>query len=102
MWTVFLIISAVILIAVTVAAVVIKSQNQNGGGFTPPKILLVGVVLSSVALFIPLCCDNCRASGCGFLETVLISIYNAITLFVLSGSFEFYNFRTLRSACAAF
>lgn len=89
MWTVFLIISAVILIAATVAAVVIKSQNQNGGVFTPSKILLAGVVLSSVALFIPLCYDNCRASGCGLLETVLISIYNAITLFVLSGSFEF-------------
>lgn len=90
MWIIFLIISiAVLLGSITVAILKGKSKYKNGSFFDPPKILFIGVILSSVLLFIPIYYRNFETSDCGILETILISVHNMIRLFIVDGEFEF-------------
>lgn len=60
-----------------------------GWHLEPLRILLGGVVASAVVLFIPLYTVALEDSGCGPLETFLISIHNTIRLFVVDGEFDF-------------
>ncbi|MBQ8682905.1 MAG: hypothetical protein IJ518_00130 [Clostridia bacterium] len=57
--------------------------------FDPLRTLLLGVILSAVILFIPLYTEEFNGSGCGPLETFLISVHNTIRLFVVDGDFDF-------------
>jgi len=90
MWTTFLVISIIALLGSVVLAVAKgKSKYKSGSVLDPSKILFVGVIISSIALFIPIYYETFQASGCGILETVLISIHNMIRLFIVDGEFEF-------------
>ena len=90
MWTTFLIISIITLMGSVVSAIVKgKAKYKSGSVLDPSKILFMGVIISSIALFIPIYYETFQASGCGILETVLISIHNMIRLFIVDGEFEF-------------
>lgn len=89
-WTVFFIISAICLLSSIVLAIVrAKSKYKNERVLSPLKILFTGVVFSSVFLFLPIYLNKFRLSGCGVIETILISIHNMIRLFIVDGEFEF-------------
>ena len=89
-WTVFLVISATCLIGSVIFAFVrAKSKYKSGRLLDPSKILFIGVVLSSVILFIPIYLNNFETTDCGIIETVLISIHNMIRLFIVDGEFDF-------------
>ena len=60
-----------------------------GWRLEPLRILLFGVVAAAVVLFVPLYNTNLKETGCGPLETFLISIHNTIRLFVVDGEFDF-------------
>lgn len=90
MWTIFLTISIIVLLgAIGLAIVKGKSRYKSGRVLAPSKILFIGVVISSVVLFIPIYYEIFQASDCGVFETVLISIHNMIRLFIVDGEFEF-------------
>lgn len=90
MWTTFWIISIISLIGSVISAIAKgKSKYKSGGVLDPSKILFIGVIISSISLFIPIYYETFQASGCGILETILISIHNMIRLFIVDGEFEF-------------
>ncbi len=68
---------------------------QSGTKYKIPKIkdssqiILVGVVASSIVLFIPIYFNVFKTSGCNVFETIFIAIHNMIRLFVVDGDFEF-------------
>lgn len=89
-WTIFLIISAICLISSIVFAIIkAKSRYKSGRLIDSSKILFVGVIVSSVILFLPIYYNIFKSYNCGVLETVFISIHNMIRLFVVDGEFEF-------------
>ncbi len=64
-------------------------RHKKNGAFKLTNALFVGVVLSSVILFIPIYLNNFKSGDCGVFETVLISIHNMIRLFIVDGEFDF-------------
>ena len=89
-WAIFFIISLIILISsIVMASISAKVTCKNGRLLDPSKILFIGVVLSSIVLFIPIYINTFKSSNCGIFETVLISIHNMIRLFVVDGEFGF-------------
>lgn len=90
MWTTFLIISIIALMGSVIWAIAKeKSKYKSSSVLDPSKILFIGVIISSVALFIPIYYEIFHANRGGIFETVLISIHNMIRLFVVDGEFEF-------------
>lgn len=89
-WTVFLIISAVcFLSSVVFAFLKAKAKYKVGRIVDPSKVFFVGVILSSLLLFMPICINAFKTTDCGIFETVLISVHNMIKLFILDSDFEF-------------
>ena len=89
-WTIFLIISAICLISSIVFAIIrSKSKYKSGRLLDSSKIIFVGVIVSSVVLFLPIYINAFKSSDCGFFETVLNAIHNMIRLFIVEGEFEF-------------
>ena len=89
-WVIFLLISAVCLAGSVVLAVIMSKSGHSGGRLSDPsRILFIGVVLSSVFLFIPVYIHTFRSNDCGMFEAILISVHNTIRLFVVDGEFEF-------------
>ncbi len=78
-----------LLLSVIFAFFKTKAKYKSGRFFDPPKILFVGVVVSSVVLFIPIYANIFRESSCGIFETLLIALHNTIRLFVVDGEFDF-------------
>lgn len=89
-WTIFLIISAVCLITAIVLAIIFsKSKHKSRRALDALQVMIIGVVVSSIVLFIPIYLHDFEGHGCGILETVLISIHNMIRLFIVDGEFDF-------------
>lgn len=89
-WSVFLILSAVCLFGSVVFAFTrAKMKYKSGRILDLSKILFIGVVLSSVILFIPVYLNDFKSTDCGVIETILISIHNVIRLFIVDGEFDF-------------
>lgn len=89
-WLIFLIISAICLISSIILAIIrAKSKYKSGRLLDPFKIFFVGVIVSSVILFLPIYNNVFKSSDCGIFETALISIHNMIRLFIVDGEFEF-------------
>lgn len=89
-WTLHLFASAACLIASVVFAVVrANSRYKRGRLLDPIKFLLIGVVVSSVILFIPIYMQAFRDTNIGVVETLLVSIHNMIRLFIVDGDFNF-------------
>lgn len=89
-WIVFFAVSAICFLGSVVFAIVrIKSTYKRRRLLDPSKILFIGVVLSSIILFIPIYMNVFDACGCGVVETILISVHNMIRLFIVDGEFEF-------------
>lgn len=90
MWETFLIISAIIfLFSVMMAVFGGKLKKEKIKSFDASKILFIGVIVSSVFLFIPIYYNIFCENGCGVVETILISAHNMIRLFVVDGEFDF-------------
>jgi len=89
-WTVFLIVSVFCLISSIILAIIkAKSKYKIGRIFDPTKILFVGVIVSSVTLFLPIYINTFKSSDCGIVETIFIAVHNMIRLFIVDGEFEF-------------
>lgn len=89
-WTIFFIISvACLLLSVILAVIRGKSKYKSGRILDPFNILFAGVILSAVALFIPICLNTFKESECGIFETFLMAVYNMLRLFIVDGEFEF-------------
>lgn len=89
-WYIFFIISAAVLLLFVILAVArAKAKYKSGRLLDPSKLLFAGVLLSAVALFIPIYVSVFRTSDCGIFEAVLISFHNMIRLFVVDGEFTF-------------
>ncbi len=89
-WTSFWIAAVVFLLLSVVYAIIKgKSRYKSGSLLDLNKILFVGVVVSSVILFIPIYLNVFKESNCGFFETLLISVHNMIRLFVVDGDYTF-------------
>ena len=89
-WIIFLTIASICLILSILLAIVLgKSQYKSGRLLDPSKIIFVGVIASSVLVFIPIYSNAFKSSDCGLFETVLIAIHNMIRLFIVDGEFEF-------------
>lgn len=71
------------------AVIKAKMRYKSGKLLDPSKIMFVGVILSAIALFIPIYHETLSSNNCGIIETVLISVHNMIRLFVVDGEFEF-------------
>lgn len=89
-WLICLIISVFSFSAsVVFSAVVLKRDYKSGKFGDPLKILFVGVVVTSVVMFLPIYTNSFIDTDAGIFETVLISIHNTIRLFIVDGEFEF-------------
>lgn len=89
-WVIFWMVSAVCLAGSVIFAIIrAKSGHSDGRPSDPSRILFIGVVLSSVFLFIPVYIHTFRSNDCGMFEAILISVHNTIRLFVVDGEFEF-------------
>ena len=82
---------ATIALAVSVLLAILRAvtRYKRGRILDPVKILFAGVVVASVALFIPIYMVTFKDSGCGALETFFISVHNMIRLFVVDGDYTF-------------
>lgn len=90
MWTLALILSVIILIGSVIFAVAReRAKYKSGRVFSPSRILFLGVILSSIVLFIPMYSEVLKNSDCGIIETVMISIHSMIRLFIVDGEFSF-------------
>lgn len=90
MWENCLYVSIIILgLSTLLAALKLGAKYKSGRFLTPSKIMFAGVILSSLALFIPIYSTTLKESDCGGLETFLISVHNVIRLFVVDGEFSF-------------
>ncbi len=89
-WMQYLVISVCLLAgSFLLAFAYLKMPYKSGRLLTPSKILFAGVVLSSMALFLPIYQHYFEESQCGVWETITISIHNVIRLFVVDGEFQF-------------
>ena len=90
-WWIFCLVVAVAFLAAAISFAVnqFRSRKKKGVLLDPVTPLLAGVVLSAVTLFIPLYVNEFAKSGCGPLETFLISVHNVVRLFVVDGDFSF-------------
>lgn len=89
-WIVSLIVSLICLIGSIVLAITqSKGRRKRLKFLDASKILLLGVVLSSGVLFVPVYMNELIASDCGLLEVLLLSIHNVIRLFIVDGEFSF-------------
>ena len=89
-WIVSLIVSVICLLGSIVFAITkSKSKFKNRGFLDGTKILFLGVVLSSTALFVPVYINELSRSDCGLFEVFLLSIHNVIRLFIVDGEFNF-------------
>ncbi|MBR2316028.1 MAG: hypothetical protein IKA56_05225 [Clostridia bacterium] len=89
-WPIIFIVSLICLIFSVILAIFrAKSQYKSGRIIDSSKILFAGVAFSSILLFLPVCVNTFRQSGCGIFETVLISIHSMIRLFIVDGDFDF-------------
>lgn len=85
-----LIASALILLICIIAALKLRKTGYKPGRvIDSSKCLFIGVVLSTIIMFIPIYTVKFKSSDCGIFETVLISIHNMIRLFVVDGDFDF-------------
>lgn len=98
MWLISLIIAVAIIIVTAVLAIgKAKRKYKTGVFFTASRIVFLGVVLSSIVLFIPIYIrmftENAANNGDylpgSLVEPIAISIHNMIRLFVVDGDFEF-------------
>lgn len=89
-WTVFLIISLVCFSGSIILSVLkSKAKYKVGRIIDPSKIFFVGVILSSLFLFVPISINAFKTTDCGTFETFLIAVHNMIKLFVFENDFEF-------------
>ena len=89
-WIICLVIGSVVLPASVIAAIALsKSKRKVGRVLSPLRVLILGVVVSAVALFIPIYWDIFKNENCGAFETFLISVHNMIRLFIVDGEFSF-------------
>ena len=85
-WTIFFVISVgVLLLAVTGALLQGKTKYRHSRLLNPTKLIFVGVALSALFLFIPVCYHAYGYEG--GVETFLMSVYNTITIFVIGGDY---------------
>ncbi len=88
-WKIFLLVAATIFIfSVVTTFICSKKRYRSGKVLKPSTILFIGVIFSSIVLFIPIYLNTFKTTDCGFFETVLISIHNMISLFVVNGEFD--------------
>ena len=89
-WIIYLIISVVCFAASVIMTIVrAKAKYKSGRLLSPSKILFVGIIISSLILFIPIYINAFKSCDCGFFETILIAIHNMIRLFLVDGEFQF-------------
>lgn len=89
-WIVFFVISVISMLGAAVFAFIVgKSRYKSGRILDPSKILFIGVIVSSVFLFIPVYLHALEESGCGIIETIFIAVHNMIRLFIVDGEFDF-------------
>lgn len=85
---IFLIASVVCLTVSIVLSVIFGKSGAGAKILTPLNILFVGVIMSAVLLFIPLCQRALENSGCNTLESVVVAIYKMMRLFIAEGEIE--------------
>lgn len=86
-WTVFFAISVGCLVASVIMALAQgKTKYRSGKLIDSTRLFFVGVAMSAVVLFIPICYS--AYSPGNIPETILLSIYNTIGLFVVAGDFS--------------
>ncbi len=89
-WAIFLILSFFVLLGSVIGALVYgKRKYKSGSILKPSNIMFVGVIFSSVLLFIPIYTGTFSESQCGLFEAILISVHNMIRLFIVDGEFSF-------------
>ena len=89
-WTFFFIVSLTcLLVSIAFAIVRSKTKYKSGRLLNPSKILFIGVIISSVVLFLPIYINIFKTSSCGIFEAILIAIHNMIRLFIVDGEFTF-------------
>ena len=89
-WIVCLILSVVCFTGAVVAAGSLsKTKYKSGRLLDSTKVMLLGVVGSSILLFIPIYTQVFQAYEKTPIEIFLISVHNTIRLFVVDGDFEF-------------
>lgn len=89
-WALYLYMSIALLVAFVLLAVVVgRMRYRSGRMLDPSKLLFVGVIVSSFALFIPIYLTAFEGNNCGIAETLLIAGHSVIRLFVVDGEFNF-------------
>jgi hypothetical protein len=89
-WIIYLAISLVLLFVFVVTSIVRSNKKYKRGRLLDaPKLLFVGVVLSSLFLFIPICAEAFVNSENSSIVTFFASVHNTIRLFTADGDFEF-------------
>lgn len=80
---------ACLILSIVYALFKAKARYKIGSVLDPAKIMFVGVVLSSMSLFIPIYANAFSENDCGWFETLVIAMHNTIRLFVVDGEFDF-------------
>ncbi len=88
-WNICFFASVLCLILCTVFAVLQGKLRKKRGFLEPFKLIFLGVIVSALILFTPLCLHVYLSEDMGIAETLLITVHSVIRLFVVDGDFEF-------------
>ena len=83
-------ISSVLILVLSVISAICKTRRASGGRrlLSPFYTLAAGTFVSSALIFVPVYYDYFSGSVIRILQTALLSIHNAIRLFVIDSDFE--------------
>ncbi len=89
-WTVSFSLAAVVLVLCCITAHCrSRSTSRRFAVLDPFRLVAIGVILSSLILFVPIYTTTFKATDCGPVETIFMSVHNVIRLFVADGDFDF-------------
>lgn len=79
---------AVFISAIILSVSLNRFKHKRGRIIDAPKVLFVGIVLSSVLVFFPIYYNEFRGNIGSFIETLMLSLHNTIRLFAIDSDFS--------------
>lgn len=79
---------AVFISAIILSVSLNRFKHKRGRIIDAPKVLFVGILLSSVLVFFPIYYNEFRGNIGSFIETLMLSLHNTIRLFAIDSDFS--------------
>ena len=74
-----------------ITAIIIIRKKTKAVYFKPLNLIIISVFISATSLFIPIYHEIFKGTSLLWIKTILISMHNAIRLFIVDGEFDIIN-----------